>query len=61
MTSKIAVITYKNKQSGNESEVRMEVVDEKHAKQVAKKLRPRHAKLVSIRLEYKVNLVWDMY
>lgn len=61
MTSIIAVIVYMNKKSLEYSEVRMQVVDEKHAKQVAKKLRPRNSKLISINLEYKVNLVWDMY
>lgn len=56
MNSITAKIIYQDKRTLQKSEVTTACIDEKHAMQIAKKLRPRYAKLVSVVLSIAIQL-----
>jgi hypothetical protein len=44
----IAEITFRHKQTAEDLKFRFNVVDEKHAMKIAKKIRPRYCKLLKV-------------
>lgn len=52
-----AIIVYQSKRTGEKSEVRMGCTGIDHAKLIAKKLRPKHSIVLSVRVEWKQSLL----